>query len=80
MENQIREFIEATFLVQFGTDIDEHTDLFKVGVIDSFGYVQLIHFIEREFSITYTEEEMLTQILTTFDSLVESVRDKVALA
>ncbi|MBU9180273.1 phosphopantetheine-binding protein [Burkholderia gladioli] len=80
MENQIREFIEATFLVQFGADIDDHTDLFKAGVIDSFGYVQLIHFIEREFSIKYTEEEMLTQILTSFDSLVESVRDKVALA
>lgn len=80
MEKKIRDFIEESFLVKFGTDLGPNTDLFKAGVIDSFGYVQLIHFIESEFGVKYGEEEMLTQILTTYESLVDSVRSKVKIA
>ncbi|MGI4861278.1 MAG: acyl carrier protein [Janthinobacterium lividum] len=77
MEEKIRDFIEETFLVKFGVDLDPQTDFFKAGLIDSFGYVQLINFIESEFTVKYDEEEMLTQIFTTYASLIRSVRGKL---
>ncbi|MDM5176109.1 hypothetical protein PO883_02730 [Massilia sp. DJPM01] len=77
MEEKIRLFIEQTFLFEFGDDITSTTDLFKAGVIDSFGYVQLMHFLESEFAFKYSDDEFLTQILVSLDSLVDSVREKM---
>ncbi len=46
-------------------------DLFKLGIIDSFGYVQLIRFLEDEFQFQFSEEEMLSNLLVSFESIVE---------
>jgi hypothetical protein len=41
MHHPIRAFIEEQFLIEFGDDFPEDTDLFRAGVMDSFGYVRL---------------------------------------
>jgi acyl carrier protein len=74
MEDRIRSFLEETFLFEFGDEIAGDTDLFKAGVMDSFGYVQLVGFLKTEFGIAFTDEEMLTDILVSFDRIVAFVR------
>lgn len=76
MKNKIREFVCSTFLVEFGEDVFDDTDLFKAGIMDSFGYLQLIRFLEETFGITYTDEEMLMDILVSFNRIVASVESK----
>lgn len=77
MEEKIRRFIEETFLFEFGEDITTETDLFKAGVIDSFGYVQLMHFLDTECDVRFADEEFLSNILVSYDSLIEAVRAKI---
>jgi len=63
-------------MVEFGQDVTGTTNLFKEGIMDSFGYVQLITFLESEFGITYSEDDMFTNVLVSLDSIVASVRLK----
>ncbi len=65
-----------TFLFEFDNEITEKSDLFKMGVIDSFGYIQLLKYLEIEFKIKYSEEEILTNVLVSFSNIIDSVSKK----
>lgn len=80
MEEKIRRFMQETFMFEFGDEITTSTDLFKAGVIDSFGYVQLMHFLDRELQVHYADDEFLSNIMVSFDSLVASVRSKLGVS
>jgi len=74
----IRAFIENQFLVEFDDSFPEDTNLFKEGVMDSFGYVQLCRFLEKEFAIVFTEAEMTGNVLVSLTRIKETVARKVA--
>ena len=78
--DKIRAFIEEQFLVEFDDDFPEDTNLFKEGVMDSFGYVQLCRFLEREFTITFTEAEMTGNVLVSLSQIRDTVAAKLAAA
>ncbi|MEU0845815.1 acyl carrier protein [Streptomyces sp. NPDC005962] len=70
----IRQFIEEQFLVEFGGELTDETDLFKAGVIDSFGYIQMLAFLREEFSLQISDEDVLLDVfvsLAAIDSFVE---------
>ena len=75
--DKIRAFIEEQFLVEFDDDLPEDTNLFKEGVMDSFGYVQLCRFLEREFAITFTEAEMTGNVLVSLSQIRDTVAAKL---
>ena len=77
MEERIRQFIEEMFLFEFDESITETTDLFKAGIMDSFGYIQLCLFLEREFEIKFSEEDMLTRVLVSLSSITEFLSSKI---
>ncbi|QGZ36666.1 phosphopantetheine-binding protein [Stappia indica] len=76
--DKIRDFIEEQFLIEFDDSFPEDSDLFKEGVMDSFGYVQLIRFLEQEFDIRFTEQEMTGDVLVSLVQIRETVGRKVA--
>ncbi|WP_316976523.1 acyl carrier protein [Shumkonia mesophila] len=76
--DKIRAFIEDQFLVEFDESFPEGTNLFKEGVMDSFGYVQLCRFLEKEFAIAFTEAEMTGNVLVSLTQIRETVAQKVA--
>ena len=78
MNHPIREFIENQFLIEFGDDFPEDTDLFRAGVMDSFGYVQLCRFLEQTYQIKFTEEEMTGSILVSLALIEQFVARKTA--
>jgi D-alanine--poly(phosphoribitol) ligase subunit 2 len=75
--DKIRAFIEEQFLVEFDDDLPEDTNLFKEGVMDSFGYIQLCRFLEREFAITFTEAEMTGNVLVSLSQIRDTVAAKL---
>lgn len=75
--DKIRAFIEEQFLVEFDDDFPEDTNLFKEGVMDSFGYVQLCRFLEREFSIAFTVAEMTGNVLVSLTQIRDTVAAKL---
>ncbi|WP_414167376.1 phosphopantetheine-binding protein [Streptoverticillium reticulum] len=75
---KIRQFVEDRFLVEFGGDVTADSDLFKAGVMDSFGYIQLMGFLEDEFGIGISDEDMLTSVLVSLDAIDGFVAGKLA--
>ncbi len=73
IEVKIQNFIEESFLVEFDEELNPKTNLFVAGVIDSFGYIQLIKFLEKEFDIKFDEDEILTDIPTNLEQMIDLV-------
>lgn len=80
MNQPIREFIENQFLIEFGEDFPENTDLFRAGVMDSFGYVQLCRYLEKTYQFKFTEDEMTSNILVSLSLIEQFVSRKTAKA
>lgn len=76
MKEKLKTFLTDTFLFEFNEDITPETDLFKAGIIDSMGYIQLIQFMEREGEFRFTEDELLSSVLVSLDQMVECVEKK----
>ena len=68
-DQRLRTFFEETFLFEFDEEIGPGTNLFEAGIIDSFGYIQLIQFLEAELKITLNEEEVLTNLMVSLDAV-----------
>jgi acyl carrier protein len=76
VESKIRGFLEETFLFEFRADVTVHSNLFAEGVIDSFGYVQLIEFLKSEFGLTLSDEELISNVLVSCADMTEFVLRK----
>lgn len=76
MSDKIRDYIEQSFLIEFDESFPEDTDLFKEGVMDSFGYVQMCRFLEKEFDIHFSEKEITGNVLTSLTRIREFVLQK----
>ena len=76
--SKIRDFVEDQFLIEFDDTFPPDTDLFKAGVMDSFGYIQMIRFLESEFGITFSEAEMTGDVLVSLAQVESVVASKIA--
>lgn len=76
MKERIQQFIEKTFLFKFEDGISEEANLFELKIIDSFGYIQLIAYLEKEFNIKFAEKEFLSNELVSLSGIVERVLKK----
>lgn len=58
MEHQIRDFIQRKFRPQMSAaPFNDHSPLFSSGIVDSFGVLELIAFLEDSFGITINPSE-----------------------
>jgi len=76
--DRIRTFVEEQFLIEFDETFPEDSNLFMEGVMDSFGYVQLCRFLEQEYEIRFTEEEMTGNVLTSLAQIKKYITAKIA--
>jgi len=73
----ISRFIEERFLVSFSDGkLSVGSDLFEAGVIDSFGVVELVSFIQDEFGVALEAEDLLSPELATVTGLVALIEQK----
>jgi D-alanine--poly(phosphoribitol) ligase subunit 2 len=63
--------------VEFGAEVTPQDDLFKVGVIDSFGYIQLMKFLEDEFGLKIGDEDILANVLVSLEAIDGFVANKL---
>lgn len=76
--DRLRAFIEEQFLIEYDESFPEDTNLFKEGVMDSFGYVQLCRFLEQEYGFRFSEAEMTGNVLVSLAQVREFVARKAA--
>lgn len=76
MKEKIKKFIIENFL--FGKqDMQDDQLLFDEGIIDSFGFVVLLSFIEKEFNIHFDRGEITIENFSSLNHIIESIEKKL---
>jgi len=68
-KNEIRNFIVTTFLLGDASQLKDHLSLLEGGIIDSTGVLELVLFLEQEYGIKVSQEEMLPQNLDSIENI-----------
>ncbi len=76
-KKEIESYLTKQFLFNFdGVNVTPDTDLFSSGVIDSFGCVELVLFLEKKYKIKVIDEELLSDSIRSLNALTKFVKDK----
>lgn len=75
-KNKIRQFIISNFYVADPATLKDDASLLDAGIVDSTGVLEIINFLESEFSITVDDIEMVPENLDAVDRLVAFVGRK----
>lgn len=69
IKDKIREFIVENFLFGEGDDLKDDTSFLEEGIIDSTGILELVDFVEEEFSISVDDEELIPENLDSLNNV-----------
>ena len=77
LKDKIRQFIVENFL--FGNDngLKDDTSFLDEGIIDSTGILELVSFLEEEFSISVEDEELIPENLDSIMNVVAYLERKM---
>ncbi len=68
-KDKIRAFVVENFM--FGSDegLEDNTSFLDGGIIDSTGILELVSFLEEDFSITVEDEELIPENLDSINNV-----------
>lgn len=81
VEQKLRKIVTETFVV--GGDSSElrgDDSFIETGIIDSTGILQLVEFVEQEFSLKVEDDDLIPENLDSIDRLVAFVERKKVLS
>jgi acyl carrier protein len=78
IESKVRKFILENYLFTDDESELENEDSFlDKGIIDSTGILELIFFLEEEFSLKVEDDEMIPDNLDSVKSVIQYVKSKI---
>jgi acyl carrier protein len=76
MRDEIRKYLSQSLLIDFGGNVDDETDLFEAGLMDSYAFVELVSFLERQYGMEVSEDELYSSELTSLAGIERFVSGK----
>lgn len=76
-QEAIRGFMTRTFLIDFAKQASPDTDLFDAGLIDSYGFIELVGFIEQTFGVALSDEDLASKDVATLRGLANLVAGRL---
>jgi len=73
----IKEFVIENFLFGEANGLKDDTSFLEEGIIDSTGILELVTFIEDEFSITVEDEELIPENLDSIGNVANFIQRKI---
>jgi acyl carrier protein len=73
---QLTEFITATFPLARKRRLAPHDHLLESGIVDSLGVLNLVGFVERQFQVAVTDDDLVPENFQSIDHLTAFVRRK----
>ena len=70
LKTTIKEFIIENFLFGNAEGLEDNTSFLEEGIIDSTGVLELVTFLEEEFSIQVEDEELIPENLDSINNLI----------
>ncbi|MCD6332944.1 MAG: acyl carrier protein [Bacteroidales bacterium] len=72
----VRNFIIENFLFDDDGSLKDDTSFLDEGIIDSTGILELVEFLDEEFSITIEDEELIPENLDSINNVSKFVSGK----
>jgi len=77
VEDKVRNYILENYLFSYDQSMLNSADSFlQKGILDSTGILEVIYFLEDEFSVVVDDEEMLPENLDSVNNLVAYIARK----
>ncbi len=76
-KDKIKAFIVDNFLFGNEDGLKDETSFLEEGIIDSTGVLELVTFLEEEFSISVDDEELIPQNLDSINNVTAYVQRKI---
>ena len=73
----ISEFIREKFDIGDDPDFTNDVHLFNDGFVDSFGAVEIIHYVEETYGIEITQRDITLYPMNTVSEIAEVVESKI---
>jgi acyl carrier protein len=73
---RLRKFIATNFYIPAGQRLEETSSFLQQGIIDSTGVLELVAFIENEFGITVSDDELVPSNFDSIAALSQFIRRK----
>ncbi|MGM9993467.1 MAG: acyl carrier protein [Candidatus Avigastranaerophilus sp.] len=78
VKNKIRQYIIDTAQIQSDDkEFSDEINLYKYGYLDSIDSMSVIYFLESEFDVKITKEDILLNNLETINNIAKMVTDKI---
>lgn len=79
IKNEIREFIiKKSDICSDDTDFSDDINLYKNGYLDSIDSMSLVYFLEENFNIKITKEDILLNNLQSINQMAKLVEEKLS--
>jgi acyl carrier protein len=76
---RIRQFVLHKFPLAKRRNVTNHDNLLESGVIDSLGVLELVTFMQQEFSVTVDDEDLTPENFQTIEFMARFVARSLAL-
>lgn len=76
-EKTISDFMTRTFLIDFGKQAGPDTDLFDAGLVDSYGFIEMVGFIEQTFGIALSDDDLASPDVASLRGIAGLVASRV---
>ncbi len=73
MEERIMKMLHDRFMIEFGNGVDQDSDLFQLGLLDSQAYIELIQLVETEFNLRLSNEQILSSVFVSVSGIASLV-------
>jgi acyl carrier protein len=77
--NELKEFVINNFMFGQGNSLEDDTDFFEKGIIDSTGTLELVSFIEETYNISVLDNELIKENFASLIKVNEYLKNKLAL-
>lgn len=78
MKDKIKAFIVENFLFEKDGGLKNDSSFLDEGIIDSTGILELVGFLEEEYSISVEDEELVPENLDSINNVVAYLERKMA--
>jgi D-alanine--poly(phosphoribitol) ligase subunit 2 len=74
IQSELVKFLEENFLFKFdGEIISQNKNLFQEGLIDSFGLIDLVSYIEDRWNFELNDDDLTSPLISSLDGLTNLV-------
>lgn len=77
VEETLNEFIRDKFEIGDDPDFTNDVHMFNEGFVDSFGAVEIIHFVEETYGIKITQRDIMLYPMNTVNEIASVIKKKI---